>query len=132
MPSLEQMSGVSLGGHSTEDTALIEKCKRYSKAEIADVPPEGIRILIGQGCFLSHTLPIAIALLEEDVWFDAGFYKGDLLKAVLSQSATVEATKHIKQLNVLAVLAMRDIPRSTPSELLILIREFTATRGTRH
>ena len=57
---------------------------RISKKKLCQYTPSDIYLAVSQEKGLQFTLPMAVALLSDDLLIDCEFYPGDLLKAVLS------------------------------------------------
>lgn len=65
-------------------TGLVERCYRYRKIPIGDLSPEQLRTLIGQQIGLKYLIPLALAILRQNILVEAELYEGDLLSAVLT------------------------------------------------
>ena len=70
------------------DSRLVQRTHALRKKPIKDFTVEDLRLMIGQNIGLEYLIPIAISILEKDFLAEGDFYKGDLLKAVLSSEET--------------------------------------------
>ena len=61
---------------------------RISKKKLCPYTPSDIYLAVSQEKGLQYTLPMAVAILSDDLLIDCEFYPGDLLKAVLSVPTT--------------------------------------------
>ena len=66
---------------------------RISKKKLCQYTSSDIYLAVSQEKGLQFTLPMAVAILSDDLLIDCEFYPGDLLKAVLSHPLKV-ATAH--------------------------------------
>ena len=66
---------------------LIIRITKLIDKNLNKFTPEDFRILIGQEMYLDIILPLSIRLLENDPLISGDYYRGDLLKAVLSINA---------------------------------------------
>lgn len=65
------------------DSSLVQRCHALRKKPVAEFTTEDLRIMIGQEIGLPFLLPIAIDVLQRDVFAGGDLYEGDLLAAVL-------------------------------------------------
>lgn len=72
---------------SGEGSFLISTCHALHKKPLEDFTIEDLRIMIGQNIGLQYLIPIAIDVLRSDILAEGDFYKGDLLKSVLTSDA---------------------------------------------
>jgi CDI immunity proteins len=63
---------------------LVTTIHRSSRKPLDEFTAEDLRIMIGQNIGLNYLLPLAIEHLEENPLASGDFYRGDLLKNVLS------------------------------------------------
>ena len=66
------------------DSYLITTLHKLRSKPVGDFTIEDLRIALGQGSGLPFLVPLAIEKLEEDIFAEGDFYKGDLLKNVLA------------------------------------------------
>lgn len=59
-----------------------KKINRLMIKPLQDFTAEDIRILTERRLYPVHVLPLALSLLQKDIWIKAKFYEGDLLVAV--------------------------------------------------
>lgn len=64
------------------DSFLVTECHRLRHVPLRDLKVENLRMLIGQGISLAHTVPLALEHLSMDPMVSGDMYPGDLLKAV--------------------------------------------------
>jgi len=69
---------------SGEETTLIKRCHALRKKMLNDFTVEDLRIMIGQNIGLDYLVPLAIEVLNEDLFAEGDYYEGDLLKNVLN------------------------------------------------
>ena len=67
-----------------EESYLITTCLSLRKKPLGDFDIEDLRIMIGQNSGLIYLIPLAIKALENNILAEGDFYKGDLLKSVLT------------------------------------------------
>ena len=82
--SLETLENRSWGDASEAPTNLVKRCIQLSKIPIADFSPSDLRLMIGQQFGLPYLIPLALEKLQENIFIDADFYKGDLLSNILN------------------------------------------------
>ena len=63
---------------------LVSTCHKLRKKQLKDYEIEDLRIMIGQNIGLNYLIPIVIDQLNSDILAEGDFYKGDLLKNVLT------------------------------------------------
>ena len=56
---------------------------RLRDVPLAQLTPEDLRLLIGQGMSLDYIVPIAVQRVEQQPFASGDFYRGDLLVALL-------------------------------------------------
>ncbi len=59
-----------------------KKVNRLMIKPLQDFTPDDIRILTERKLYSEYILPLALSLLQQDLWIKAKFYEGDLLVAV--------------------------------------------------
>lgn len=82
--SLEDLEKENWGLPSTDDSNLVKRCMQLRKIPLNTFTPGDLRIMIGQEFSLEYLVPLAIEVLQEDMFIDSELYEGDLLKNVLS------------------------------------------------
>ena len=80
--TLEQLEG-AVWNAPDPDSYLAATCHALRRKPLGDFSVEDLRIMIGQGIGLSHLLPLALDVLEQDPWAEGDYYPGDLLASVL-------------------------------------------------
>ena len=63
---------------------MVKRCLGLCKVPLDKFTVEDLRIMIGQEFSLQHLIPLAIEHLRMDIFVEGDFYRGDLLKNVLS------------------------------------------------
>ena len=81
-PSLEQLEN-DYWGIPTGESYLITTCCQLRQKPLRDFTPEDLRIMIGQNISLPHLIPLALAVLKQNILAQGDFYPGDLLVNVL-------------------------------------------------
>lgn len=70
---------------STEfDSSLVKRCNELTHKPLIAFTVEDLRIMIGQEIALGFLVPIAIELLEDNLFAEGDYYPGDLLHTVLT------------------------------------------------
>jgi len=64
---------------------LINKVLRLRKVPLNELSVEDIRLMIGQNEGLIYLIPLAIQVLNDNLFAEGDFYAGDLLQNVLSR-----------------------------------------------
>jgi hypothetical protein len=82
--SLEQLEGLSLGDVSNAPTNLVKRCIELSKFPLSAFSVEDLRLMIGQQLGLKYLIPLALDKLKDDLFIEADYFPGDLLKNVLN------------------------------------------------
>jgi CDI immunity proteins len=80
---LEELDG-NRWGEPSFSSHVVTEIYRLRRVPLNAFTTENLRIMIGQQQDLQYMLPLAIEKLEADPWISGDFFKGDLLKAVLS------------------------------------------------
>ena len=65
------------------DSYVSRKSYELIYKELEDFTAEDLRFLISQNKYLDITVPMALALLKNDFFLEAYYYRGDLLKSIL-------------------------------------------------
>ena len=81
--SIENLEKEFWGQPPTNSTPLVEKVHRLRTIQIEKLKPKDIRLLIGQNVGLKYLIPVALDILQDDLFIDAEFYEGDLLQNVI-------------------------------------------------
>lgn len=84
--TLEQLEN-SNWGEPDYDSNLVTTMYRLRRKPLNEFTVEDLRILIGQNVGLPYLIPLAIERLVEDPLVGGDFYRGDLMKNVLSIKA---------------------------------------------
>ena len=69
-------------------SSLIIKCHSLRKKDLDLFEIEDYRLLVGQNIGLEIIMPRAMIILRRDLFAEGHFYKGDLLKVVLTSDQT--------------------------------------------
>jgi len=77
--SIENPEKEFWGQPPTNSTSLVEKVHRQRTIQIEKLKPKDIRLLIGQNVGLKYLIPVALDILQDELFIDAEFYEGDLL-----------------------------------------------------
>ena len=86
--SLRELSAWSWLRELSEMDRLTIELDRISKKKLCQYTPSDIYLAVSQEKGLQYTLPMAVAILSDDLLIDCEFYPGDLLEAVLSVPTT--------------------------------------------
>nr|WP_281425939.1 contact-dependent growth inhibition system immunity protein [Polymorphospora rubra] len=81
--SLEDLEGHHWGEAPDGATRLVATAHELRRKPIGELTVEDLRLLISQRVGLSHLVPIALDLLQNDPMAEGDMYEGDLLRAVL-------------------------------------------------
>lgn len=73
-------------GEPEYDSYLVTTCHKLRKKQLKDFETEDLRIMIGQNIGLLYLIPLALEVLERDILAEGDFYKGDLLKVVMTST----------------------------------------------
>ena len=63
---------------------LVMRIEQVIDKKISDLTESDIRLLVNQSFGLEYVIPLAINLLEEDLFLESDFYEGDLLLNLIS------------------------------------------------
>jgi len=69
---------------SATGSHLVKTCHKLRKKPLKDLEIEDLRALISQNIGLKFLIPLALEKLSKDILSEGDYYKGDLLKAVLT------------------------------------------------
>lgn len=72
------------GNPPDDSTSLVENVHRLRTLPIEKLKSGDIRLLLGQNVGLKYLVPLAMDILETDIFFEADFYEGDLLQNTLN------------------------------------------------
>ncbi len=62
---------------------LVTTCHELRKKPLSHFEVEDFRIMIGQNFCLDFLVPLALELLDDDIYSEGDYYCGDLLEALL-------------------------------------------------
>lgn len=65
-------------------TRLVQRCTELMTVPLNRFTVEDLRIMIGQKFSLPYLIPLAVKVLEQNLFAEGDLYEGDLLNAVLS------------------------------------------------
>lgn len=82
--TIEELEGSYWDDPVTEATGLMKTCHALRKVPLSELQMSDIRFLIAQNIGLDYLIPIALGILEKNLFVEAMYYEGDLLKAVLN------------------------------------------------
>ena len=82
---------------------LVLTYQRLRKKPLEEFTTEDLRLMIGQESGLPYLIPLALEVLQEDLFAEGDFFAGDLLSAVLQVNPDFWKTypTHWKKLNTL-------------------------------
>ncbi|MDQ2088017.1 contact-dependent growth inhibition system immunity protein [Herbivorax sp. ANBcel31] len=83
--TLEEIEGQDLG-ESNFNSYLVTTCQELRKKPISSFTVEDLRIMIGQNIGLNYLIPLALEILEDNLFSQGDLYSGDLLNQVLKVS----------------------------------------------
>jgi CDI immunity proteins len=66
------------------DSHLIKRVNILRKTPLGEFQVEDLRLMIGQNLSLDYLIPLAIEILEKNLFAEGDFYEGDLLQNVLN------------------------------------------------
>ena len=66
------------------DSHLVKTCHLLRKKPINEFDSEDLRVMIGQNIGLKYLIPLALDILQDDIFAEGAYYEGDLLKSVLT------------------------------------------------
>jgi hypothetical protein len=64
-------------------TTLVRRCTELRRKPLCEFAVEDLRIMLGQQIGVTHLLPLAVNVLEDDPFAEGDFFPGDLLLTVL-------------------------------------------------
>src|SRR5262245_17576731 len=82
--SINQLLGVTSYEASTYNSYLVNRCSYLCNIPISDFDVEDYRLLISQSIALKYIVPPALDILSRNLFAEGDYYKGDLLKSVLT------------------------------------------------
>lgn len=102
LSQLEQKGWQDKVPNATDSFVIRNSYELYHKP-LHEFDTEDLRFIIGQGVGLNYTVPMAIAVLKENLFAEGDYYEGDLLKNVLNVSSKYwanhpEQKKEVEQL----------------------------------
>jgi hypothetical protein len=80
--SIQELEGQEWGKQNF-DSHLVTTCHKLSKKTIGLFEVEDLRIMIGQEIGLDYLIPLALEMLEDNIFAEGDKYSGDLLDTVL-------------------------------------------------
>ncbi len=81
--SLNDLLGIKSPEKTDFRSGLIVTVQKAYEKKLSDLTPSDLRIIVGQGFELDYVVPLAIEVLEKELFVDATYYEGDLLEFVL-------------------------------------------------
>lgn len=66
------------------DSHLVRRCHELRKLRLDNFTTEDLRIMIGQQISLDYLIPLALEVLDNDLFAEGNFYEGDLLANTLA------------------------------------------------
>ena len=82
--SIENLEKEFWGQPPKNSTPLVDKVHRLRTIQIEKLKPKDIRLLIGQNVGLKYLIPVALDILQDDLFVDAKLYEGDVLQKVIN------------------------------------------------
>lgn len=70
------------------DSHLVRTCHQLRKKPLKDFEIEDLRIMIGQNIGLKFLIPLALEKMKNNIFAEGDYYKGDLLKSVLTSEVS--------------------------------------------
>ena len=96
--SIENLEKDFWGQPPKSSTPLVAKVHRLRTIQIEKLEPKDIRLLVGQNVGLKYLIPIALDILQADLFIDAELYDGDLLQNVINvNNGFWDDNKELKQ-----------------------------------
>ncbi|MBD0675166.1 hypothetical protein BU198_31820 [Streptomyces sp. CBMA156] len=83
--SLEELERERWPAPSGDVTRLVATAHALRRKPIGELTVEELRLLIRQDVGLTHVLPVALEVLQDDPMAEGDMYEGDLLAAVLTR-----------------------------------------------
>jgi hypothetical protein len=81
--SIENLEKDFWGQPPKDSTPLVGKVHRLRTIQIEKLEPKDIRLLIGQKVGLKFLIPVALDILNDNIFIDTDLYNGDLLQNVM-------------------------------------------------
>jgi len=82
--TLERLENTNWGNPAEAPTGLVKRCLELTKTPLEHFTASDVRIMIEQKTGLFFMVKLAIELLEEAIFIEADYFKGDLLQAVFN------------------------------------------------
>ena len=82
--SIENLEKDFWGQSPKDSTPLVDKVHRLGTIQIEKLEPKDIRLLIGQKVGLKFLIPVALDILQDNIFIDTELFEGDLLKSVIT------------------------------------------------
>lgn len=67
---------------------MVDKVHRLRTIQIEKLEAKDIRLLIGQNVGLKFLIPVALDILQDNIFVDTELFEGDLLKSVITVDNT--------------------------------------------
>lgn len=84
--SLESLEKNNWGSPPKDRTTLVCAIYKLRKLPLEKLQPKDLRLLLGQRVGLRFIIPIALEVLQKDLFIDAELYEGDLLQNLMKIS----------------------------------------------
>jgi CDI immunity proteins len=81
--TIEVLENKNYGDPDDAPSDMVRNCLRLCRTPLAEFTASDLRLMIGQQFALAWLLPLAINHLKQDIFLEATFFPGDLLKNVL-------------------------------------------------
>jgi hypothetical protein len=82
--SLDSLEKTNTTSNNSEcNSYLVRTYQRLRKKPLEEFTTEDLRLMIGQESGLPYLIPLALEVLEKDLFAEGDLYEGDLLNAVL-------------------------------------------------
>ena len=81
--TLEEIDGDRWGPAPGDASSLVRSVHTLRTVPLAQLGPEGLRVLVGQRIGLDVVVPMAVGMLGQDPFVAGDLFPGDLLSAVL-------------------------------------------------
>lgn len=82
--TISQLASIEPVSQGSENSYLVNRINELIALKVEQLEVEDLRKLISQNIALDIIVPAAIEILEKDPFAEGDYYKGDLLKSVLS------------------------------------------------
>lgn len=82
--NIEELEKQNFGHPDEAPTNMVKRCLELCKVPLDQFTVEDLRLMIGQNFCLRYLIPLAIGQLRKDIFVEGDYFRGDLLKNVLS------------------------------------------------